>query len=357
MDGRESFAYLRDNLPAWTSKLHELSRLVAERHAEFTRLSQTSSFDSFRRKRTGSTESLRPNDTPTHEKSTFAVPEPPASPIRIEINPSNKHLFKEYREEKLRRKRKSGSVLSGASGPQKFRSRMSAIVYYDSAVQEGFEMLVRQISGARNNLRKGRTAASFKARISSLQMEESPFGGEGSIQLRNPNIPRLPKCRNGPYITDTNAHEAFDQADKLLEAAQSLCEVGAHQFLRDGNCAEEIAATKERFEHCLRVAKQQAAILQAEEQKEKEAEEARKQYLAMQGNRTGHPQQMEVDQIGDPQVGVQVEVDKIIVRSPGENWQSGMMGMDTIEVDDASDTSSVHIDLTAFRSARRGPPR
>lgn len=231
---------------------------------------------------------------------------------------------------------------------------MSAIVYYDSAVQEGFEMLVRQISGARNSLRKGKTAASFKARLSSLQMEESPFGGEGSIQLRNPNIPRLPKCRNGPYITDINAHEAFDQADKLLEAAQSLCEVGAHQFLRDGNCAEEIVATRERFENCLRVAEQQAAILQAEEQKEKEAEEVRKQYLATQENRVGRPQQMEVDKIEDP---LQLEVDKIVVRSPGENLQSGIIGMDTIEVDDASDTSSVHIDLTAFRSARRGPPR
>jgi len=355
MDALQSFVFLKDNLPIWISKLRELSRQVAERHAEFTRLSQTSSLDSFRRKRTGSTESLRPNDTPTHEKSAFAIPEVPASPARIEINPSSKHLFKEYREEKLRRKRKSGSILSGASGPQKFRSRMSAIVYYDSAIQEGFEMLVRQISGARNNLRKGKTAASFKARLASLQMEESPFGGEGSIQLRNPNIPRLPKCRNGPYITETNANEAFDQADKHLETAQSFCEVGAHQFLRDGNCAEEIAATKERFESCLLVVKQQAAILQAEEQKEKEEEERRKQYLARQENQE-HAQPMEVDKV-EPSVQVDVEVEQLIAKSPGTNLPSGMLGVDTIEVDDASDTSSIHIDLTAFRSTRREPPR
>ena len=247
--------------------------------------------------------------------------------------------------------------MSGASGSQKFRSRMSVIVYYDSAIQEGFEMLVRQISGARNNLRKGKTAASFKARISSLQMEESPFGGEGSIQLRNPNIPRLPKCRNGPYITETNANEAFDQADKHLETAQSLCEVGAHQFLRDGNCSEEIAATKDRFQSCLRVAEQQVKILQAEEQKEREEEERRKQYLDSQETRDEQVQQMDMDKLEEPQMQVQVEVDKIVARTPGENFQSGMVGLDTIEVDDASDTSSVHIDLTAFRSARRGPPR
>lgn len=357
MDALQSFAYLKDNLPIWTSKLHELSRQVAERHAEFTRLSQTCSLDSFRKKRTGSTESLRPCDTPNHEKSTFAIPDSPVSPVRIEINPSSKHLFREYREEKLRRKRKSSSIMSGASGPQKFRSRMSVIVYYDSAIQEGFEMLVRQISGARNNLRKGKTAASFKARISSLQMEESPFGGEGSIQLRNPNIPRLPKCRNGPYITETNANEAFDQADKHLETAQSLCEVGAHQFLRDGNCSEEIAATKDRFQSCLRVAEQQVKILQAEEQKEREEEERRKQYLDSQETRDEQVQQMDMDKLEEPQMQVQVEVDKIVARTPGENFQSGMVGLDTIEVDDASDTSSVHIDLTAFRSARRGPPR
>ena len=355
MDALQSFVFLKDNLPIWISKLHELSRQVAERHAEFTRLSQTASLASFRRKRTGSTESLRANDTPTHEKSTCAIPESPASPLRIEINPSSKHLFKEYREEKLRRKRKSASIMSGASGSQKFRSRMNAIVYYDSAIQEGFEMLVRQISGARNNLRKGKTAASFKARLSSLQMEESPFGGEGSIQLRNPNIPRLPKSRNGPYITDTNAHEAFDQADKHLEIAQSFCEVGAHQFLRDGNCAEEIAMTKERFESCLLIAQQQAEILQAEEQKEKEEEERRKQYLAHQENQE-QAQQMEVDSI-EPPVQVDVAVEKLVVQRPGATLSSGVLGVDAIEVDDASDTSSVHIDLTAFRSTRRGPPR
>ena len=337
MDALQSFVFLTDNLPIWISKLHELSRQVSERYTEFTKLSQTSSLNCFRRKKTGSTESLRPNDGVETEKPYVSMQGVPTSTMQIDINPSSKHLFQEYRQEKLRRKRKSASISSAASGPQKIRSRMSLIVYYDSAIQEGFEMLVRQISSARNNLRKGRTAASFKARMSSLQMEESPFGSGGTIELHNPNIPRLPRNRNGPFMTDEHSNEVFDQADKFLEAAQSLCEVGAHQFLRDGNCAEEIVTTKEKFEYCLRIAEEQVSKLRMEAEKAKVEEEWR--------------EQLEARTI---QADAPVEVDSTGADATRSNGSpNGAMGLDTIEVDDKSDTSSLHIDLTAFRSTRR----
>lgn len=339
MDALQSFVLLAENLPIWISRLHELSRQVTERHAEFTRLSQTSSFTSMHRKKNGSTESLRPNEASDNENAPRPVPEPPTSPTRVEINPDSKHLFQQYREEKLRRKRKSGSLNSAASGPQRFRARMSMIVYYDSAIQDGFEMLVRNIASARNNLRKGRTAASFKSRLTAMSMEESPFGDHGTIQLRNPNIPRLPKSRNGLYTaTEGEAFDAFDQVDKNLETAQSLCEVGAHQFLRDGNCADEIAETKERLESCVRLAGQQVAVLRTEEEKEKAVEEER-QRQAMLLQRPSE-QTVEVDQ---------APVEFV----PNEKLHATLAGMDTIEVDEGSDTSMVHIDLTAFRSTRR----
>ena len=199
-------------------------------------------------------------------------------------------------------------------------------------------MLVRQISSARNNLRKGRTAASFKARISSLQMEESPFGSEGTIELRNPNIPRLPRSRNGPFMSDGHSNEAFDQADKILETAQSLCEVGAHQFLRDGNCVEEIVTTKGKFEYCLRIAEEQVSKLRREEEKEKAEEDWRRQLEAEKDKAAASG---ELD-------NTETEANR------SHNSPTSAIGLDTIEVDDKSDTSSLHIDLTAFRSSRRG---
>lgn len=41
--------------------------------------------------------------------------------------------------------------------------------------------------------------------------------------------------------------DVFDELDKGLEAVQSMCEHAAHQFLRDGDCADEIVKIKERL--------------------------------------------------------------------------------------------------------------
>jgi hypothetical protein len=225
MDARQAFAHLTDNLPDWLRRLDTLTSQVSARHAEFTRLSTPPSGaadQQLKRKKTGSTESLRPTDerptSPPVERGE-SNPTTPQSPQRqIDINPDSRHLFRDFQMES-RRRRGAGSIGSAVSGPR-FRSRMSMIVYYDSAIQEGFEWLVRNISGARSNLRKGKTAASFKARMGAMPAEASPFVGNGGgpISLRNPNIPRL----GGSGGASTYV---FDQLDALLEAAQSLCEV------------------------------------------------------------------------------------------------------------------------------------
>ena len=338
MDALQTFESLTQNLPIWISKLHELSRQVAERYAEFTKLSQTSSVGYIRRKKNGSTESLRPRDAIEEEKPRFTNPEAPPNSTRIQIDPDNKHLFQQYREEKMQRKRKSASVASGVSGQQRFRSRMSMIVYYDSAIQEGFEILVRNVSGARNNLRKEKTAARFKARMASLGMEESPFGSEGTMDLRNPRIPRMPKSRSGPYTTEDETDDSFDLLDKDLEIAQSLCELGAHQFLRDGNCADEIAGTKERLENCLRLAGRQVMVLRLKQKQDDEIEQRRQQQASLP---TDQPKdEMETNShVFQPQNTV--------------NIHPTLAGMETIEVDDESDANSFHVDLTAFRSTRQ----
>ncbi|MCJ1293084.1 hypothetical protein MMC34_004637 [Xylographa carneopallida] len=337
MDALQSFIFLTENLPIWISRLHELSRQASERHAEFTKLSQTSSYGSIRRKKNGSTESLRPRDTKEDERSPHANPEPSPISTPIQINPASKHLFQQHREEKIRRRQKSGSVASGASGQQRFRTRMSMIVYYDSTIQEGFETLVRNVSSARNTLRKGKTAANFKARMASMGTEESPFGGEGIMELRNPRIPRMSRSRNGLYAIEGYVDDSFDLIDKDLETAQSLCEVGAHQFLRDGNCIDEILGTKGRLENCLRLAEQQVVALQLEQKQEYETQEERQNRFLITTNLPGEELEINLSAV-KPENMARVH--------------DTLAGMDNIEVDDKSDASSVHIDFTAFRSAR-----
>jgi hypothetical protein len=338
MDALASFTHLADSLPGWTARLVHLSSQVAERHAEFTRLSKPA-VGSASRKRTGSTESLRPDPdrdpAPTSAPLAFAV-------LRVDVNPDNRHLFRDFREKRL--KRLFTSIRSGASGPPRFRSRTSSIVYYDSCIQDDFQWLVRNIAGARNNLRKGKTAASFKARMASLGMDESPFA-HGDTSLRNPNLPRLAKSRVEPYKIETGGSDAFELVDKDLEAAQTLCEVGAHQFLRDGTCDEELGGTKERFDNCLRLAREQVAILQQEAKAEAEAEaeaQARRQEADRQ------PYTATFDLALDPILAAP--------QPPDVDGHTGHLS-GIIEID-SNDSNGIPIDLSAFRSTRRSraPP-
>lgn len=41
--------------------------------------------------------------------------------------------------------------------------------------------------------------------------------------------------------------DVFDELDKSLESVQSMCEHAAHQFLRDGDCSDEVVKIKDRL--------------------------------------------------------------------------------------------------------------
>lgn len=212
------------------------------------------------------------------------------------------------------------------------------IVYYDSAIQEAFETLVRNIASARNNLRKGKTAASFKARMALLGMEETSFGLANELTMINPKIMRSRLQRANQRDSDRQPPlyvPAFDDTDRDLEAAQSLCEVAAHQFLRDGNCTEEIEGTRQRFQNCLRVAQREADLLRQQKQQEPVA---------------GEPVEAPVEAPVDvPNILALDEKVDLLAAKP-----ISYAGVGTIEVDnDESDASSVHIDLAAFRRGRR----
>ncbi|KAI4143909.1 MAG: hypothetical protein LQ340_006844 [Diploschistes diacapsis] len=271
----ESFQYLADNIPQWIDRLELLSHRVSERQTEFNRLSQSSAFSGppMRKQKTGSTESLRPVDGDgVVEISAYqpdvAMPPPPTPstpPARISIDPRSRRLFQDHRDEK-RRKRKSASLLSGASGPQKYRARLSLIVYYDSHIQQEFEWLVRGVASARNKLHKGKVTTGYKARMASLRTEVDPSSGDRvDFPVRAPTVP-LSQQSSSRRSALLQALEQFDTIDKDLEAAQTLCELGAHQFLRDANCDDELATTREHFENSLGVAREQMDLLRAEEE-------------------------------------------------------------------------------------------
>lgn len=51
----------------------------------------------------------------------------------------------------------------------------------------------------------------------------------------------------GLGLGDPQQPDVFDELDKSLESVQSMCEHAAHQFLRDGDCSEEVVSIKDRL--------------------------------------------------------------------------------------------------------------
>ena len=420
-----AFQTVSSSLPEWLTSLETLSRQVSDRHAEFTRLSQTSPFTSMRRKKNNSTESLRPNDEEHQrdevddvhiESPTTQDMAPPPFPAAVPLSPpdepttlnpaspaplgpngrSNQHPFQATLDREtaalaaqhnLRRKRKSASLSSthNAFAPSlnnphhRSRARMSLIVYYDSAIQEGFQILVRGIASARNTLRKGRTAASLRSRKAGQGSYEA--GNEGLKAWRAQK--EAARRANGNENRNGNDHgvvhggggregmarpDRFDIVDKVLEEAQSLCEIGAHSFLRDGNCLEEIKDARERFETCSKIVQEEVVILEEEEKREKEREEekerekASKREMEREREEREKKERAQNEQVEKGEVDENGQIDmEFVDLTNGDGTmevddsavEKIAAGPGTIEVDDESDASSVHINLSAFRSTRR----
>ena len=267
MDALASFAYLTDHLPTWITQINTLATHVVTKREEFTaEYKRVLEHAIPKRKRTPSVTSLQANDTPlsvssqkedTYARDTLPMPRPTdISPLE----PANKYLFANARRGK---RRQGTSFRSGASGPQTFRNQHQVIIYYDSALQNSFEGLVKELGTARNNLRKGKQARALELglRLPSLSTGNYVRTPQGRI------LPSPPKSRpptdiviepklllnDSPPVDDAS----FTEIAKDLEAAQTLCETGAHQFLRDGDCTFEIDRIRAFFQHALRIAKAQ----------------------------------------------------------------------------------------------------
>ncbi|KAL6719095.1 hypothetical protein ACLMJK_003330 [Lecanora helva] len=341
----ESFTHLIDNVPVWLARLDNLTVQVAEQNARFIQVSQHSEQ---LRKKNNSTESLRPINDNLDEgnvvpNDVYAPPDPSyrclAHASRPKVAANHALIAAE-----IRRKRKPGSNDSHASGHARYRTKSMVIVYYDSAIQDAFDSLVRSIAGARNTLRKGKISASFKTRLETLGVED-PCSGATVFKMTGSKMitPSLPADRFGPDRLKKGDRSCFEDADQDLETAQNLCEVAAHQFLRDGDCRPEIDGTRKKFQHCLEVAKKEIEQLQAEEP-EGTPREPKKE----------PPKVARVEKPAEVPVVLDYMDEKMESKmQPEPLKQINLAGTGTIEIDEGSDSESVQIDLSTVRRTQR----
>ncbi|KAF2969506.1 hypothetical protein GQX73_g4037 [Xylaria multiplex] len=194
----------------------------------------------------------------------------------------------------VRKRQKTDSMISAEAATPKYRSRRMVMVYYDSYVQSFFEELVKFVSAQRNLMRKAKMAAKVAhiRRLAELEMPEdeddedggelkpgngliaaSPAAPTSNSRQGGPEEVRLQYLNNRPYAGGLRSPalnlipgrsmrtsalngglglfnekgDIWDELDKGLEFVQGMCERAAHQFLRDGDCNEEIEKIKSRL--------------------------------------------------------------------------------------------------------------
>lgn len=281
---------LHNNIPDWLARLDDLSGQIDQRQAELAAIAppegKNSDTKSLRNK--GSTESLKPKDDPPlvfaeapedniiPEDSTPALSSPstPANTSRQnQSSPSTPDAIKQSQEafkaararaRAVRKKPKSPSMMSNEEATPTYRTRSMIMVYYDSYVQSFFDDLVRFVSSSRNLLRKAKMAARV-VQIKKLAEMEVPEDGDGEL----PSLRYMSSRRFGPMSTSRpgarDPHDVYDNLDKGLEFVQSMCEHGAHQFLRDGDCNDEISKAQKRLAEILEMATKEMERVQREE--------------------------------------------------------------------------------------------
>ena len=307
----EALKNLVTQIPDWQRRLNDLSGQVEKRQTELAALSAAdrhmAEVKSLRNK--GSTESLKPQDdgpafiteptepmeiTPAPADATMTAPSETADlspPVSSTTEPNGKSASPDGNTQlatptpqrgvmaapsprirvQAKRKLRSSSVASAEGIQQAYRTRSMIIVYYDSYVQGFFDEMVRFISSSRNLIRKAKMAAKV-AQIKRMAEDDENKDGSMSDESTLPSLRYMSTRRFGamrpnfgPPGTKDQPPDVYDKLDKSLEFVQCTCEHGAHQFLRDADCNEEIKKIQDRLCEVFTMAEIEAERVEREE--------------------------------------------------------------------------------------------
>ncbi|PGH05553.1 hypothetical protein GX51_02892 [Blastomyces parvus] len=358
VDALQCFTFVLDNVPEWVTRVTDLAVHTKAKHAEFTaeyaRLAASGETDTKpRRRKNSSVHSIRPDDMhqsikgskkgsqKDSKKKADGQDEAVEEPNEDYMDPITLLRMSKHYPNDLNQRKRNIATSKSAGTDRIIRPRQLVVVHYDSETQLALEKMVRDIGGARNNIRKGRMSQMMKSGFGLKFLDhakrKAAFGGTGEGS-RNPLDSLDPLSKPSRPAAKENG---FDLVDKQLELAQSLCESAAHQFLRCGDCVLELEKAKERFATALDLAKVEVERL--EKEAEAEREEAAK--AAADALEAGDDEDEE-DEAEDEKIAPA----PTLLKGDEKHSLDGVVA--AIEVDDGSSISSVSIDITAFRSSR-----
>ncbi|KAL7904320.1 hypothetical protein GGI35DRAFT_202891 [Trichoderma velutinum] len=305
----EALNNLISHIPDWQTRLDELSSQIDKRQKELMALAEANpnkepETKSLRNK--GSTESLKPKDdgamhtyitgdvrtqkpditmTTLNSDGQYQSSTPsPAAEKRPALAKSTADANGILSNQSV--KRESTTLVCCGNGPLQTRpTRHMVIVYYDSYVQGFFDDLVRFISSSRNLMRKAKMAAKVAQikKLTEMEVPNDDSTGDDKAAEALPSLRYISSRRYGPAAMRlghpglaNQTPDVYDELDKALEFVQSTCEHGAHQFLRDAKCSEEVQKIQKRIGEVLVMAKEEKERVEREEPKTlKEAADAK----------------------------------------------------------------------------------
>ncbi|EQK98480.1 hypothetical protein OCS_05807 [Ophiocordyceps sinensis CO18] len=235
---------LVNKIPDWLKRLDDLSGQIDRRQADLaavnTQQPRSAGARSLRNK--GSAESLKPKDDGPLDAGFDNAP----LPDRTEYAPYS-------------------------HGPVTVQAEQTSSGFFDE--------LVRFTSSSRNLLRKARMAAKVAQikRLAELEMQDDD-NGSGDDRTASDSLPSLRymstrrlgvmSAIRRPELGgagDDQPLDVFECLDKSLEFMQSTCEHGAHQFLREADCGDEIKKIQARMTEVLKAAEKEMERVQRED--------------------------------------------------------------------------------------------
>ncbi|KAJ4421828.1 hypothetical protein N0V82_003527 [Gnomoniopsis sp. IMI 355080] len=143
---------------------------------------------------------------------------------------------------------------------------------------------------------KSKPAATTPSRISTPQTNGNAISPTSPL-IPGPFRPSMAAWSSlSPHGKDSATKQQpsiLEELDKSLELVQSMCEHAAHQFLRDGDCSDEIVSIKERL-----IVTKTAADKELQRMLDSDADGSLKKLMAEGGlvrSRVYHPQTMRRD--------------------------------------------------------------
>ncbi|KAG7408257.1 hypothetical protein Forpe1208_v012342 [Fusarium oxysporum f. sp. rapae] len=252
---------LVNNVPDWLQRLEDPSGQIDRRQAELAPVAaaEGKSLETKSLRNKCSTKSLKLNDNPPSYEDVMredAIKNAVKGPIKTE-HPKAHTWSPGSSHKQMQTSRKTRAK---APAERKItKKRRITIIYYDSNVQSFFNDLVSFVSSIRNLLRKAKKSARI-ARIKKLAEQEALEAGSNDDAL--PSLRYMSLRRSG---AGDQPPGVYDKLEKGLEFVQDMCEHGAHHFLRDGDCNDEISNVRKRLTEVLEIAQTEMERVEREE--------------------------------------------------------------------------------------------